>query len=76
MLRLDADAVRAIRTFLKENSLARPIRIELASSGCCDPTFALRVDRLREDDLVAERDDLVFVVSEVINRLVGEVTIS
>ena len=56
--------------------MQRPLRIDLQASGCCDPSLNLRVDTVRESDLIQETDGLVFVVSPEIYRLAGEVTIS
>jgi Fe-S cluster assembly iron-binding protein IscA len=56
--------------------LQRPLRIDLQASGCCDPSLGLRVDTVRESDLIQETEGLVFVVSPEIYRLAGEVTIS
>jgi Fe-S cluster assembly iron-binding protein IscA len=56
--------------------LQRPLRIDLQASGCCDPSLGLRVDIVRESDLIQEIDGLVFVIGPEIYRLAGEVTIS
>jgi Fe-S cluster assembly iron-binding protein IscA len=55
--------------------LQRPIRIELQSSGCCDPSLRLRVGTVRESDLIQETDGLEFIISPEIHRLAGDVTI-
>ena len=56
--------------------MQRALRIDLQASGCCDPSLGLRVDTVRESDLIQETGGLVFVVSPEIYRLAGEVTIS
>jgi Fe-S cluster assembly iron-binding protein IscA len=76
MVKLEPDAAQAIRSFLTEKGFNRPLRIDLHSSGCCDPALGLSVDCVRESDLVEELDDLTFVISPAIHELVGEVTIS
>jgi Fe-S cluster assembly iron-binding protein IscA len=76
MVKLEPDAARAIRSFLREKGLNRPIRIDLRSSGCCDPVLGLSVDSTRESDLIEKLDELTFVISPEIHELVGEVTIS
>jgi Fe-S cluster assembly iron-binding protein IscA len=76
MVKLESGASQAIKTFLNENGAQRPIRIDLESSGCCDPTLTLSVDHLRQEDLVADVDGLVFLINPDIYRLVGDVTIS
>jgi len=53
----------------------RPIRIDLQSSGCCDPSLRLQVDTIRESDLIQETDGLVFIIRPEIHRLAGDVTI-
>ncbi len=76
MVRLEPGAAHAIRSFLAEKGLKRPIRIDLQSSGCCDPALGLSVDTVRESDLIQELDDLTFAISPEIYRLVGEITIA
>jgi Fe-S cluster assembly iron-binding protein IscA len=76
MLKLNPGAGLAIDAFLNKNGVKGPIRIDLESSGCCDPLLTLSIDHIREDDLVTEIDGLVFVIDPQIYRLVGDVTIS
>lgn len=76
MVKLEPGAGQAIRSFLAEKGCKRPIRIDLQSSGCCDPSLGLSVDTIRESDLTRELDGLTFVISSEIHQLVGEVTIS
>jgi len=73
---LQASAVQAIRSFLSlRGLLQRPLRIDLQASGCCDPSLGLRVDIVRESDMIQKTNGLVFVISPEIHRLAGEVTI-
>jgi Fe-S cluster assembly iron-binding protein IscA len=76
MVKLESGAGRVIKDFLDEKGPRHPIRIDLESSGCCDPTLTLSVDHLHEDDFVADIDGLVFLINPDIYRLVGDVTIS
>jgi Fe-S cluster assembly iron-binding protein IscA len=76
IITLTRDAVEAIKLFLSEIGYRRPLRIDLQNSGCCDPSLCLRLDNIRESDLIQEVDELTFVISPENNRLVGEVTIA
>ena len=76
MVKLEQGAGRAMRIFLEEKGLHQPVRIELQSSGCCDSLLGLRLDAVREADLVQEADGLTLVMSRETGRLAGEVTIS
>ena len=76
LVRLEPGAGQAIRSALSEAGTQGPIRIAITSSGCCDPSFELTVDRIRESDLVEELDGVTFVISRETHDLVGEVTIS
>jgi Fe-S cluster assembly iron-binding protein IscA len=76
MVKLEATASQAIRSFLAEKGCQRTLRIDLQSSGCCDPSLCLCVDDIRESDLTREVDGLTLVISPEIHELVGEVTIS
>ena len=75
LVRLDPGVAEAIRSSLAEAGAQGPLRIAITSSGCCDPSFELAVDRIRESDLVEELDGLTFVISRETHDLVGEVTI-
>ena len=76
MISLKSGAGEAIGAFLNERGVKGAIRIDLESSGCCDPSLTLSVDHIREDDLVANIEGLVFLINPDIYRLVGDVTIS
>ena len=76
MIQLEAKAGRAIKAFLAEKRCRKPIRIQLQSSGCCDPIICLHADEIRKPDLVQEIDELTFVISPEIYQLLGEVKVS
>ena len=76
MVKLEASATQAIKAFLAEQGIQGPLRIDLRSSGCCDPSLSLCVDNIRESDLIQEVEGLTFIMSSEIYQLVGEVTIS
>ena len=76
MIQLEGNAGRAIKSFLAEKGCQQPIRIQLQSNGCCDPSLCLSADQIRESDLVQEVDELMFVISPETYQLLGEVTIS
>jgi Fe-S cluster assembly iron-binding protein IscA len=69
-------AGEAIESLLSEKGLNNPLRIDLESSGCCDPVLCLKVDNIGEDDLIQEIGGLTFIVHPAAHQLVGEVTIS
>jgi len=73
---LEPAVVASIKLFLAENGLDGPIRLELQSSGCCDPSLGLCVDRVRQDDLLHETDGLTFVISPATHERVGQISIS
>ena len=75
LVRMGPGVVEAIKSSLAEAGAQGPLRIAITSSGCCDPSFELAVDRIRESDLVEELDGLTFVISRETHDLVGEVTI-
>jgi Fe-S cluster assembly iron-binding protein IscA len=76
LVTLEPGVGQAIRSSLAEAGAQGPVRIEIRSSGCCDPALGLVVDTIRESDLVEEADGVTFVVSPETHHLVGEVTIS
>jgi Fe-S cluster assembly iron-binding protein IscA len=76
MVKLEASASQAIRSFLAEKGIQGPLRIDLRSSGCCDPSLSLSVNNIRESDLIQEVEGLTLIMSPEIYQLAGEVTIS
>jgi Fe-S cluster assembly iron-binding protein IscA len=75
-VKLSQEAKRSIETFLKEKGIKDPIRIDIQSTGCCDSSLGLFLDRLRPADLVEEWDGLQFLISPDIHQTVGEVAIA
>ena len=75
MVKFEARAGQAIKSFLAERGAERPLRIHLQFTGCCDPSLGLSVDNIRESDLIQEVDGLTFVISPEVHQLVGDVTI-
>ena len=73
---LEPDANQAIKLFFSEQGFQKPLRIDLQSSGCCDPALGLRVDTVRESDLVYELNGLTFLISPETLHLVGKIKIS
>ena len=76
LVTLEPGASQALRSALAENGVEGPIRIEVRSSGCCDPSLVLAVDKVRDSDLVEELDGVTFVMSPETQELVGEVKIA
>ena len=76
LVTLEPGASQALRSALAEKGVQGPIRIEIRSSGCCDPSLVLAVDNVRDSDLVEELDGITFVMEPETQELVGEVTIS
>jgi Fe-S cluster assembly iron-binding protein IscA len=73
LVTLEPGASQAVRSALAEKGVEGPIRIEVRSSGCCDPLLTLAVDKVRDSDLVEELDGVTFVMSPETHQLVGEV---
>lgn len=76
MIRLTPEAVASVRAFVKENGVKAPIRIDIHSTGCCDPSLGLCVDRRRDDDLVHETEGFTIVIDPQTSHTVGEVRIA
>lgn len=76
MVKLEPGAGQAIKSFLAQKGLEKPLRIHLQSSGCCDPSLVLSVDTIDETDEVQEVEGLIFAISPETYQLVGTVTIS
>lgn len=75
-IELDARAATELKRYLKEKKVQQPIRIELQFSGCCDPSLGLKVDQVRDTDLVQQIEELQFVMDQKNHDLAGKVSIS
>ena len=64
------------RQALRLSGIHGPLRIDLRSSGCCDPSLSLSIDNIRESDLIQEVEGLTLIMSPEIYQLAGKVTIS
>ena len=76
MIKVTAEAIAAIKSFLIKKDNPQTIRIDLHSTGCCDSSLGLTLDEIRENVLIQEIEGLKFVINPEIYELVGEVTIS
>lgn len=76
LVKLSPEANRSIKAFQKEKGVFGPIRIDIFSTGCCDPSLGLFMDHPGPTDLVEESDGLQFVISPDILQTVGEVNIA
>lgn len=66
---------QAIKSFLADKGIQKPVRIDLNFSGCCDSSLCLRVDNISETDFTLETDGLILVINRETYQLVGEVTV-
>jgi Fe-S cluster assembly iron-binding protein IscA len=76
VVNLEAKAGQAIKSFLAEKGIQRPLRIHLQFTGCCDPSLGLSVDSIREPDLIEDVNGLTFVIDPEVYQLAGDITIS
>jgi Fe-S cluster assembly iron-binding protein IscA len=73
---LEPGVSQAIKSFLADKGIQKPVRIDLNFSGCCDSSLYLRLDTISETDFTVESEGLTFVINPETYELVGEVTIS
>lgn len=73
---LEPGVAGIIKSFLEKSGINDPIRIELQSTGCCDPSLGLCVDEARDEDLVHEAEGVKILISPETRNAVGLVTIS
>jgi len=76
MIRVTPEATQAIKKFLAEKGLRRPIRIHLQSTGCCDASLGLTADDASTDDFVENVQGILFVIHPDVINLTGDITIS
>lgn len=75
MIDIDQKGIDAIKAYKVEKSPLIALRVQVRTSGCCDPTLALVFDRARPDDLITEKDGLTFVMDPSTFQMTGEVSI-
>lgn len=73
---LDQDACRSIKTMLADKGLPPAVRIEIHSTGCCDPSLGLIAAAPEEAELTEEIDGLVLIVSRKTVDVVGHISIA
>ena len=76
IVNIDEDAYSAIVAELAVKKRPLSVRIEIRSTGCCDPSLGLRADEIRAADLVDDIRGLKILIDADVHALVGEVSIS
>jgi Fe-S cluster assembly iron-binding protein IscA len=76
MIDVNQEALQAMKEFLAEKNLQKPIRIHLQSTGCCDASLGLTVDDARPDDIIQDVCGISFLISPDVSELTGHITIS
>ncbi len=76
IVELEPQATDKMKAFLEDNGVKGPVRIDLQSTGCCDPSLGLCVDQVREDDITFEKDGIEFIISPSVQQTVGDVKIA
>ena len=72
---IDSQAVEQIKAYLQANGVKGPIRIDLQSTGCCDPSLGLSVDREGAEDMKCEHSGVKFLIGPSVHQTVGDVKI-
>ena len=72
---VDSKTVEQIKAYLQENGVKGPIRIDLQSTGCCDPSLGLSVDRESAEDMKCENGGVEFLIGPSVHQTVGDVKI-
>jgi Fe-S cluster assembly iron-binding protein IscA len=75
-VKLSPEAIQAIKSYLETKGVNGPVRIDLHSTGCCDPSLGLCMDGSRPSDIAQEVNGVTLVISPETYQSVGEVTIS
>ena len=75
MIDIDREAIDAIKAHQAETNSPTALRVQVRTSGCCDPTLALIFDQAKPDDLIMEQDGLTFVMDSSTYQMAGDVSI-
>lgn len=76
IVQVDEDAYSAIAVELTLKMLPLSVRVEIRSTGCCDPSLGLRADDAEAGDLTENIRGLRIVIHPDVYALVGDITIS
>jgi Fe-S cluster assembly iron-binding protein IscA len=72
---IDGITLGAIKEWLAGNAIQKPIRLELCFKGCCDPALGLKLDSVKESDIVQEIGGVTFIIEPETQELVGDINI-
>ncbi|MFZ1984190.1 MAG: hypothetical protein WAU91_07235 [Desulfatitalea sp.] len=75
-VKLSPEAISAIKSYLETKGVKGPVRIDLHSTGCCDPSLGLCLDGAQATDMEQEVNGVTLVISPETYQAVGEVTIA
>ena len=75
MIDIDRKAIDAIKEYLTANSAQTALRVQVRTSGCCEPTLAMIFDQPKPDDLVTEQAGLTLVMDPSTFQMAGDVSI-
>lgn len=75
VIQITPKAAQSIKAFLEENGIKNPIRIDIQSTGCCDPSLGLCIDRMHDQDIAHESDGLTLIIDPQTFESVGQVRI-
>ena len=73
---LGPGALQAVKTFLADNGISQPVRIDIAFKGCCDASLCLAISRQQEGDIAEFINGVTFVISAETYGITGDVNIS
>jgi Fe-S cluster assembly iron-binding protein IscA len=74
-IQLTPEAIQSMQAFLEEKGVKSPIRIDIQSTGCCDPSLGLCIDHVNDRDLVLESNELTLIMDPLTLQTVGKVKI-
>ena len=75
MVKVAPDTVEAIKAWSASNDIRGALRLQVQTSGCCEPILAASFDEIREDDLVEDIDGLQIAIDPSTYRITGEICI-
>ena len=75
MIDIDKKAIKEIQAYQARIGADSALRIQVRTSGCCEPALAMVFDPARPDDLVQEQDGLTIVMDPTTFQMAGDVTV-
>ena len=75
MLEVTVSALEILKDYMRQQQLSSPVRISIMSGTCSGPTLRISIDKERENDYIADRGQIRFVVDRDLLATCGAIKV-